>query len=97
MYNHLPIHMTITEFRRDISKAADRVIEDRIPLIITRGSKEPLAVVPYSDLAGYEETEYLMKHPGYGQKLVEHYNELKAGKVELISKTMEELYAMEQD
>lgn len=84
MYTHLPIHMTITEFRKDIAKAAERVTTDRTILIVTRGNKEPLAVLPYSDLSSYVETDYLMNHPGYGRKLVQDFKDLKSGKMKTI-------------
>lgn len=81
---------SISEFRKNIAADIDAVVEDHVPLIVTRsGGKEPVVVMPLADYNSWRETEYLLSSPANAERLRESIAELEAGRV--VVKTFEEL------
>lgn len=65
-------HMTITEFRKDTARAADKTRRDHIPLLLTQGSKPPLVVMSLDDFGRYnDDTSFLMSNPRTHRELME--------------------------
>ena len=61
--------MTFSAFRKDLSSALDRVIEDRIPVLVTRQTGEPAVLISLKDFNAYEETAYLLSSPKNAERL----------------------------
>jgi antitoxin YefM len=87
---------SISEFRKNIAADIDAVVEDHVPLIVTRsGGKEPVVVMPLTDYNSWRETEYLLSNPANAERLRKGLDDAKAGRG--IVKTFEELGIGEDD
>ncbi len=54
---------TFGQFRKNLVALLDRVTEDREPLIITRGTRKPAAVLmSYEDFTAFDETDCAPKN-----------------------------------
>jgi antitoxin YefM len=73
---------SITDFRKTIAADLDQVVDDHVPLLITRaGGKPPAVVMSLDDFSSWQETVYLLGNPANKQRLIESIAELEAGKV----------------
>jgi antitoxin YefM len=73
---------SITDFRKTIAADLDQVVDDHVPLLITRaGGKPPAVVMSLDDFSSWQETAYLLGNPANKQRLIESIAELEAGKV----------------
>ena len=73
---------SITDFRKTIAADLDQVIDDHVPLLITRaGGKPPAVVMSLDDFSSWQETVYLLGNPANKQRLIDSLAELEAGKV----------------
>lgn len=71
---------SFSEFRRNLASTLDSVAEDHEPVVITRGRGKPSAVLmSIDDFASYEETRYLLQHPGNADRLLKAVAELEQG------------------
>ncbi|HLD76693.1 MAG TPA: type II toxin-antitoxin system prevent-host-death family antitoxin [Rickettsiales bacterium] len=61
---------TYTELKNNLTKTMDSVLEDHVPVIITRGSKEPVVMISFADFNACEETMYLLKDSNNRQRLL---------------------------
>jgi antitoxin YefM len=60
-----------SELRRNLAAALDSVVEDHTPVIVTRGSGKPAAVLmSLEDYASYEETRHLLRNPRNAERLL---------------------------
>ena len=73
---------SVTDFRANIASMLDDVVDDHVPLIITRSGKDNVVVVSQSDWEGMQETLYLMSSPANAKRLLASIGELRAGKAE---------------
>lgn len=71
-----------SELRKDLSRTMDEVLQDHVPVIITRGSKKPVIMMSLEDFSGYEETLYLMKSSANHARLLESVGNFKSGNYE---------------
>ena len=71
---------SVTDFRKNITRLIDTVVDDHPPLIITRAGKENAVLVSERDWAGMQETLYLMSSPSNARGLLASIAELNAGK-----------------
>lgn len=72
---------SFTEFRRTLARTLDRVTEDHEPVIITRGSGKPAAVLlSIEDFQSYEETGYLLRSPRNADRLLSAVADLDEGR-----------------
>ena len=61
-----------TEFRKHLERALDRVTDQREPVIITRDSGKPAAVLmSLADFSSWKETLYLLRSPANAARLRE--------------------------
>ena len=71
---------TFSEFRRNLAHELDRVADDHVQVIITRGrGKPPAVVISLEDFGSYAETEYLLRSPENAKRLRESIAELERG------------------
>lgn len=72
--------MSISDFRKNLASAVDRVTADHDYTIITREGGKPAAVLmSLEDFASWQETEYLLRSPANRKVLMEAIAELDAG------------------
>ena len=71
---------SLTDFRRNLATAIDRVTDDHEPMLITRGTgKSPAVLMSLEDFASYEETRHLLQNPKNAKRLVKAITELENG------------------
>ena len=71
---------SISDFRKNIAADIDAVVNDHVPLIITRTGGKPAAVVmSLEDFESWKETIYLMSSPSNAEELRASIAELRAG------------------
>ncbi len=69
-----------SELRRNLASEIDRVVEDHVPVIITRGRGKPAAVlISLEDFGSHAETEYLLRSPENAKRLLRSIAELEQG------------------
>ena len=72
--------MSVTELRKNLASAIDRVTADHDYTIITREGGKPAAVLTsLEDFASWQETDYLLRSPVNAARLREAIAELDAG------------------
>ena len=72
--------MSVTELRKNLASAIDRVTADHDYTIITREGGKPAAVLmSLEDFASWQETEYLLRSPANAARLREAIAELDGG------------------
>jgi antitoxin YefM len=71
---------SLTELHDTLAATLDRVTEDHEPVIITRETGKPAAVLmSLEDFAAYEESAYLLRSPRNAERLLKAVAELDAG------------------
>ncbi len=88
--------LSSTELRSNLSAVMDRVNDDHEPVIVTRAKGKPVIMVSLEDWASMDETTYLTASPANKAALDRAIRPLNAGDG-VVSKTMEELLAMERE
>ena len=72
--------MSVTELRKNLASAIDRVTADHDYTIITRDGGKPAAVLmSLEDFASWQETDYLLRSPANAERLRTAVAELDAG------------------
>lgn len=72
--------MSVTELRKNLAAAIDRVTADHDYTIITREGGKPAAVLmSLEDFASWQETQYLLRSPPNAERLRKAVAELDAG------------------
>ena len=74
--------LPISEARANIKAVVDRVVDDRVPVSITRQGREGVVMISASEWASIEETLYLLSSPKNAVRLLESIAEFNAGKGE---------------
>jgi antitoxin YefM len=81
LYMNIMNAMSVTELRKNLASAIDRVTADHDYTIITREGGKPAAVLmSLEDFASWQETEYLLRSPANREQLMASIAELEAGK-----------------
>jgi antitoxin YefM len=69
-----------SELRRNLAATLDSVVEDHVPVIITRDRGKPAAVlISLEDFGSFEETRYLLASPKNRERLLEAVRDLENG------------------
>lgn len=72
---------SISDFRKNIADDINDVVEDHVPLLITRGGGKPAAVVmSLEDFTSWQETNYLLSSPRNAKRLLRSIEDLDQGK-----------------
>ena len=72
--------LTFSEARAGLKAVMDNVCTDHSPTIITRQSGEAVVMLSLADFNSIEETLYLLGSPKNATRLLESFDQLKAGK-----------------
>ena len=74
--------ISVTDFRKNIAAMMDRVIDDELPLIVTRSGQRNVVVVSEKEWGSIQETLYLLANPRNALRLAQAVLDLNAGKAE---------------
>ena len=75
--------LTFSEARAGLKAVMDEVCTDNSPTVITRQSGEPVVMLSLADFNSIEETLYLLGSPKNASRLLESFEQLKAGKARI--------------
>jgi len=68
--------MTYSSARRNLAKTMNQVCHDRLPVIITRKTGDPVVIMSLEDYTALEETAYLLRTPENTRRLIESISQL---------------------
>ena len=71
--------ITASEFRANMAKAMEQLIQDHSPLTVTRQGGKNVVVLSEEDWSGIEETLYLLSTPENARALLRSLAQLDAG------------------
>jgi antitoxin YefM len=71
---------TYTALRENLASYLDRVVDDREVVVVKRRGARDVAIIAADELAGLEETAYLLRSPANAKRLLESLRELNHGK-----------------
>ena len=71
---------TYTECRANFASMLDAVIDDSEELVIRRGSKPPVVVVPLSEWSNLQEHLHLFSSPANSRRLYEALDQSRSGR-----------------
>ncbi len=74
--------LSFSDTRANFKAVMDRVVEDKVPIAITRQRGEGVVMVSASEWASIEETLYLLRSPENAKRLLEAIRGLQAGEGE---------------
>ncbi len=77
----MPVETTYTSLRENLASMLDRVIDDREVVVVKRRGFEDVALISASELAGLEETAYLLRSPKNARRLLAARKSAKTAKV----------------
>jgi antitoxin YefM len=66
----MAIETTYSHLRQNLASVLDRVVEDRVTVIIRRKKSEDVALIPAAELAGLMETAHLLRSPKNAKRLL---------------------------
>ena len=72
--------INFSDTREDLSVTFDRVVEDSMPVAVTRQNKESVVIISMKDYRAIEETAYLMQSEANAKRLNRAISQLEAGK-----------------
>ena len=72
--------VSATDFRRNMSAEADRLLDDADATLVTRTGAANFVVMSEADYNSWRETLYLLSSPRNAERLAESIRELDAGK-----------------
>ncbi len=65
--------------RQNLASTFDAVVDDCMPVIVTRQNKEPVVIISMKDYRAMEETAYLMQSEANAKRLNRSITQLEAG------------------
>jgi antitoxin YefM len=83
--------VTYSETRANLKAIMDRVVQDHVPIAITRQRGKPVVMVGLDDWNSIQETMYLLSTPNNAKRLMESIADANAGRngIEVDPETME--------
>jgi len=77
----MAIETTYTSLRANLATFLDRVTDDREVVVVKRRRGQPdVAIITADELAGLEETAYLLRSPANARRMLESLRELDRGR-----------------
>ena len=76
----MPTETSYTELRENLASYLARVVDDREVVVVKRRGAGDVALIALDELAGLEETAYLLRSPANARRLRESLRELDRGK-----------------
>jgi len=73
----MPTETSYTELRENLASYLDRVVDDREVVVVKRRGARDVAITAADELAGLEETAYLLRSPANARRLRESLAESK--------------------
>ena len=70
---------TYTNFRQNLKSYLDKVLSNRMPLLVTRTHSQDVVVLSKTDYDHIHNTFYLLKNPKNAERIFESLSELKEG------------------
>jgi len=67
----MAIETTYTSLRENLATFLDRVVDDREVVVVKRRGERDVAIIAADELAGLEETAYLLRSPANAKRLRE--------------------------
>ena len=74
----MPTETTYTALRENLAAYLDRVVDDREVVVVKRRGARDVAIIAADELAGLEETAYLLRSPANAKRLRQALEESKA-------------------
>lgn len=74
----MPIETTYTALRENLASYLERVVDDREVVVVKRRGARDVAIIAADELAGLEETAYLLRSPANARRLSQALAESKA-------------------
>ncbi len=74
----MAIETTYTDLRANLASYLARVVDDREIVVVKRRGARDVAIIAADELAGLEETAYLLRSPKNAQRLLKALAESKA-------------------
>jgi antitoxin YefM len=74
----MPTETSYTDLRENLASYLDRVVDDRDVVIVKRRGARDVAIIAADELAGLEETAYLLRSPANARRLSQALAESKA-------------------
>jgi len=72
--------LNYTTARKDLANAIDNVIDDKTPLVITKGSDRAVVMMSLDDWNAWQETMYLLRSPANAEQLLNAISDFDKGK-----------------
>ena len=74
--------VTYSETRANLKAVLDRVVDDCVPIVITRQRGKPVVMIGMDDWNSMQETRYLLSTPNNAKRLLAAIERLDAGEGE---------------
>ena len=71
--------MNFSQTRQNLASTFDAVVNDCMPIIVTRQNKEPVVIISLKDYRAMEETAYLLQSEANAKRLNRSIAQLEAG------------------
>lgn len=71
---------TVTETKKEMSALLDQIEDDRMPVLITRGSRPPAVMLSYDEYRSWTEMAHLRASPANARRLDEAMADYRDGK-----------------
>ncbi len=75
----MPTETSYTDLRENLASYLDRVVDDREVVVVKRRGARDVAIIAADELAGLEETAYLLRSPANAKRLRQALNRAKRG------------------
>jgi len=72
--------LNYTTARKNLANAIDNVIDDKTPLVITKGSDRAVVMMSLDDWNAWQETMYLLRSPANAEQLLNAISDFDKGK-----------------
>ncbi len=85
--------VSYSETRANLKAIMDRVVNDHVPIAITRQRGKPVVMIDFDDWNAMQETRYLLATPNNAKRLLEAVADADAGRnmIEVDPETMQPL------